>query len=139
MKQRKDASTKPYYRCLSCDRFREMCGGMPTRGMDLKEWSEYMRDVMDCFGLSSEYVAEKSEVSKRKVESIHAINIDQDIMRATARRIELVVIGPVSRHICDIDFESVNAAEKIAMLEARVEHLLQENKRYAKIIDKYID
>ena len=112
---------------------------MPTRGMDLKEWSEYMRDVMDCFGLSSEYVAEKSEVSKRKVESIHAINIDQDIMRATARRIELVVIGPVSRHICDIDFESVNAAEKIAMLEARVEHLLQENKRYAKIIDKYID
>ena len=139
MKQRKDSSTKPYYRCLSCDRFREMCGGMPTRGMDLKEWSEYMRDVMDHFGLSSEYVAEKSEVSKRKVESIHAINIDQDIMRATARRIELVVIGQVSRHICDIDFEAINATEKIAMLEAQVEHLLKENKRYAKIIDKYID
>ena len=37
-----------------------MCGGIPTRGLDLKEWSEYIRDVMDHFDLSAAYVAEKT-------------------------------------------------------------------------------
>ena len=146
MKQQHDPSTKPYYRCLSCPKFRNMCGGMPTRGMDLKEWCEYIRDVMDHFHLSADYVADQSEVSKRKIESIHAINIDQDIMRFTARRVELVVLGPVSRHICDIDFEPGNIAAKIARLEAEladakddVAYWRKENDRKAKIIDKYLE
>ena len=139
MKQRHDASTKPYYRCLSCPRFRSMCGGIPTRGMDLKEWCEYIRDVMDHFHLSSAFVAEKSEVSQRKVESIHAINIEQDIMRATARRIEQVVLGSVTRFICDMDYDAKSAAEKIVFLEAEVAYWRKENDRKAKIIDKYLD
>ena len=36
MKTRTDPSTKPYYKCLSCPRFRKVCGGIPTREMDLK-------------------------------------------------------------------------------------------------------
>ena len=139
MKHRHDASTKPYYRCLSCPRFRSMCGGIPTRGMDLKEWCEYIRDVMDHFHLSSAFVAEKSEVSQRKVESIHAINIEQDIMRATARRIEQVVLGSVTRFICDMDYDAKSAAEKIVFLEAEVAYWRKENDRKAKIIDKYLD
>ena len=146
MKQPHDPSVKPYYRCLSCPKFRSMCGGMPTRGMDLQEWCEYIRDVMDHFHLSTDYVADKSEVSKRKIESIHAINIDQDIMRYTARRVELVVIGPVYRHICDIDLEASNTSEKIARLEAELADAREdaafwrkENDRKAKIIDKYLD
>ena len=138
MKQRRDPSTKPYYRCLSCPKFRSMCGGMPTRGMDLKEWCEYIRDVMDYFDLSSVYVAEKSEVSQRKVESIHAINVEQDIMRATARRIEQVVLGSVTRFICDMDYDAKSAAEKIIYLEAEVAYWRKENDRKAKIIDKYL-
>ena len=139
MKKKQDPSAKPYYRCLSCPRFRNMCGGIPTRGMDLKEWCEYIRDVMDYFDLSSAYVAEKAEVSQRKVESIHAINVEQDIMRYTARRIEQVVLGAVTRYICDMDYDAKSAAEKIVSLEAEVAYWRKENDRKAKIIDKYLD
>ena len=139
MKQLHDPSSKPYYRCLSCPKFRSMCGGRPTRDMDLKNWCEYMRDVMDYFHLSAAFVADKSEVSQRKVESIHAVNIDQDIMRSTARRIEQVVLGPVTKHICELDFADGNATEKITQLQAEVEYWRKENDRKAKIIDKYLD
>ena len=116
-----------------------MCGGIPTRELDLQEWSEYIRDVMDHFRLSSDYVADKADVSKRKVESIHAVNIEQDVMRATARRIEQVVLGSVTRYICDMDYDSKSAAEKIVSLEAEVAYWRKENDRKAKIIDKYLD
>ena len=139
MKQRQDTSTKPYHRCLSCPRFRSLCGGIPTRGMDLKEWSEYIRDVMDYFGLTAEYVAEKAEVSQRRVESVHAINTEQDIMRYTARRIEQIVLGSVTRFICDMDYDAKSAAEKIVALEAEVAYWRKENDRKAKIIDKYLE
>ena len=139
MKQKQDSSAKPYNRCLSCPRFRTMCGGIPTRGLDLKEWSEYIRDVMDHFDLTADYVAEKSEISKRKVESIHAINVEQDIMRATARRIEQVVLGSVTRYICDMDYDAKSAAEKIVSLEAEVAYWLKENDRKAKTIDEFFE
>ena len=69
---------------------------------------------------------------------IRAVRIDQDIMRATARRIEQVVLGPATNHICDMDFDST-AAEKIVSLEAEVAYWRKENDRKAKIIDKYLD
>lgn len=139
MKQRHSASAKPYYRCLHCPRFRSECGGIPTRGLDLKEWSEYIRDVMDHFDLSAAEVAKAADVSQRKVESIHAINVEQDIMRATARRIEQVVLGSVTRYICDMDYDAKSAAEKIVSLEAEVAYWRKENDRKAKIIDKYLE
>ena len=105
----------------------------------MKEWCEYIRDVMNHFGLSAEYVAEKSDVSRRKVESIHAVNIEQDIMRYTARRIEQAVLGSVITHICCLDLADSNAVEKIAQLQAEVEYWRKENDRKAKIIDKYLD
>ena len=138
MKQHQDTSAKPYHRCLSCPRFRVLCGGIPTRGLDIKEWSEYVRDVMDHFGLSSAFVAQAADVSQRKVESIHAINIDQDIMRSTARRVEQVVFGPVTHFICDMDYDAKSAAEKIVFLESEVAYWRKENDRKAKIIDKYL-
>ena len=146
MKLRRDPSTKPYYRCLSCPRFRKICGGRPTRDMDLLDWCEYVCDIMDRAHLTNAYVAENAEVSIKTVEKIRALNTDQDIMRSTARRIEQVVIGPVTRHICDLDFEAVSATEKIAQLEAELAvakedmaYWRKENDRKAKIIDKYLD
>ena len=138
MKQLQNLSTKPYYRCLLCPDFRTMCGGMPTRGLDLKEWCELVRDVMDYLGLSCAYVAKEAEVAQRTVERIHAVNIDQDIMRSTCRRIEIVVFGHATRLLCKMDYDTT-AAEKIAKLEAKVEELRKEKERYAKIIDKYIE
>ena len=138
MKQMHDLSTKPYYKCLSCTRFRNVCGGITTRGMDLKEWCEYMRDVKELAHLTNAYIAKEAEVSLKTIERIMAINIEQDIMRATARRIELVVIGQVGEHTCYINSDSAST-ERMDELIAAVAHLRKESERYAKIIDKYLD
>ena len=139
MKQRQDPSTKPYYRCLSCAKFRKACGGIPTRDLDLQNWCEYMRDVKEIAHLTNAYIAREAEVSVKTVESIMAANREQDIMRATARRIELVVVGPVAKHFCDLDYDGSAATERISALLAEVEYWKKENDRKAKIIDKYLD
>ena len=138
MKTRQDPSSKPYYKCLSCTRFRNGCGGIPTRGMDLQNWCEYMRDVKELAHLTNAYIAKEADVSIKTIERIMAINIEQDIMRATARRIELVVVGQVGEHFCYLNSDST-AAEKIKNLMAEVEYWKRENDRKAKIIDKYLD
>lgn len=137
MKPKTDPSNKPYYRCLSCDLFREKCGGRPTRDMDLKNWCEYIRDVMDKFHLTIAFVAEKADTSQKRIELIRAIRDDQDIMRATARRIEQVVLGPATNHICDKDFDR-SAVEMIAALQEKIDRLEKDNARFSKIIDKFL-
>ena len=139
MKTRQDPSTKPYYRCLSCPRFRKSCGGRPTRDYDLQSWCEYMRDVKELAHLTNSYIAKEADVSLKTIERIMSINIEQDIMRATARRIELVVIGPVGDHTCYMDYGSDTAAERINRLMAEIEYWKKENDRKAKIIDKYLE
>lgn len=139
MKQRQDPSTKPYYRCLSCPKFRTLCGGRPTRDMDFQNWCEYMRDVKDKFGLTNAYIAKEADVSVATIESITALSRKQDILRATARRIELVIIGPVRDHLCDLDFDKNAITETISRLQSEVEYWRKENDRKAKIIDKYLD
>ena len=139
MKTRPDPTTKPYYRCLSCPRFRKDCGGRPTRDMDLQNWCEYICDVMDIFRLTSAYVAKEAEVSMRTMERIRAINCDQDIMRGTTRRVEQVVLGPVGNHTCYLDYSDDTAVERINRLLVEIEFWRKENDRKAKIIDKYLD
>ena len=139
MKVRQDPSTKPYYRCLTCPLFRNTCGGLPTRDMDLKTWCELIRDVKEHFHLTNAYVAKEAETSTKTIERIMAINCDQDIMRGTARRIELVVLGPAGKHACCLDFKDSEAVEKINRLQMEVEYWRKENDRKAKIIDKYLE
>lgn len=139
MKEPHDSSTKPYHRCLSCPRFRKSCGGRPTRDYDLQTWCEYMRDVKEVAHLTNAYIAKEAEVSIKTIERIMAINIEQDIMRATARRIELVIVGPVGDHTCYLDYSEDTAAERINRLLAEIEYWRKENDRKAKIIDRYLD
>ena len=139
MKARQDPSTKPYYRCISCPRFRKTCGGIPTRDMDLQSWCEYMRDVKELAHLTNAYISKEADVSQKTIERIMAINIEQDIMRATARRIELVVIGPVGDHACNLDHDGTATEERINRLLMEIEYWRKENDRKAKIIDKYLD
>ena len=139
MKTRQDPATKPYYRCLSCSKFRKACGGIPTRDLDLQSWCEYMRDVKEIAHLTNAYISKEADVSIKKIEDIMAINCDHDILRATARRIEQVVIGPVAKYFCDLDYDDSIATDKINALLVQIEHLRKENARYAKIIDKYLD
>lgn len=139
MKTRHDPSTKPYYRCLSCPRFRLTCAGLPTRDMTLQEWCECVCIVMDVFHLSCAYVAKEAEISTKTMERIKAGKCDQDILRGTARRIEIVVFGPVGNHYCCLDNDPTAAAEMVNQLRAEVEYWRKENDRKAKIIDKYLD
>ena len=139
MKQRQDPATKPYYKCLSCPRFRKTCGGIPTRDMDLKEWCEYMRDVKDLARLTNAYIAKEADVSSKTIEKIMAINTEQDIMRATARRVERVVIGPVGEHFCYQDYRDDTSQEQIKQLMAEVEFWKKAHDRNARIIDRFLD
>lgn len=139
MKKRQDSVTKPYYRCLSCAKFRKACGGIPTRDLDLQSWCEYMRDVKEIAHLTNAHIAKEADVSIKKIENIMALNCEHDILRATARRIEQVVIGPVAKYFCDLDYDGSAATDRITSLLAEIEHLQKENARYAKIIDKYLD
>ena len=106
--------------------------------MDLQNWCEYMRDVKDIAHLTNAYIAKEAEVSIKTIEKIMALNIEQDIMRATARRIELVVIGPVRDHICYLDYDKNAITDTISRLQAEVEYLRKEDARKAKIIDKLL-
>lgn len=139
MKIKSDPSTKPYYRCLSCAKFRVACAGIPTRDMTNQQWCEYMRDIKEAFHLTNAYIAKEADISIKTVERIVALKYDQDIMRATSRRFELAVIGPVAKHFCDIDYDGSAAAERISALLAEIEYWKKENDRKAKIIDKYLD
>jgi hypothetical protein len=98
-----------------------------------------MRDVKELAHLTNAYIAKEADVSIKTIERIMAINCEQDIRRATARRVEQVVIGPVSKYFCDLDYDSSAATERITSLLAAVERLEKENARYVKIIDKYLD
>ena len=89
--------------------------------------------------MKNAYIANESDVSIKTVEKIMAINCDQDIRRATARRIELAIIGPVSKHFCDLDYDDSSATKQIEMLLVQIDHLRKENERYAKMIDKYLE
>lgn len=144
MKQRKDLSQTPYYRCLICPRFRTLCGGRPTRDMDLESWFEYICDVMTYFGLTIAYVAKEAEVSEKRVEQIRSKDTRNDIMRATARRIEQVVLGPVGEHTCYLDTgtNAEQVAKLLAELEAAKEEAAywrRESDLKTKIISKYLD
>ena len=138
MKVRNDPSTKPYCRCLSCPRFRKTCAGLPTRDMTLQEWCEFIRDVSDAFNLSNAYIAEKADVSIKTVEMIESLNCGKDIMRSTARRIEIVVLGPVGSHTCYLDHDPAEATELIIKLRAEAEYWKNESDLKSKIISKYM-
>lgn len=139
MKTKRDPSTKEYYKCFSCPDFRKTCGGLPTREMDLKSWCEYIRDVMDLAHLTNAYVAKESDVSTKTMERISAANDEQDMMRGTARRVELVVLGPVGKHTCRFDQGGAATIEEVNQLREEVAYWRKENDRKAKIIDKYLD
>ena len=144
MKTKSDITKKPYYRCFICNRFRNECGGMPTRDMTFTEWCEYMRDIRDYFGLTNDFITEKAESSSGTSERIMACNSKQDIMRATARRYEQAVIGPVGKFTCYLDFDHITADKvdnllaEIASLKEEVFYWRKENDRKAKMIDKLL-
>ena len=63
-------------------------------------------------------------------------------MRATARRIELVVIGPVGDHACNLDHDGTATEERINRLLMEIEYWRKENDRkrsIAKAVVQFVE
>ena len=137
MKKKTDHSSKPYNRCLSCGHRSTRCDGPRTSAMDLARWCEFMHDMKEVNGLTNAYIAEKSGVSIKTIERLMAQNIEQDIMRETARRIEDAIIGSSNQYPCILAFEE-SLPQNTQLLNDTMkdlEHALSENKDYKAVLD----
>ncbi len=136
MKKKYDYANKPYNRCLSCPHRKVRCDGPRTSGLTLERWCEYMRDMKEVNGLTNAEIAEKSGVSVKTIERLMAQNVDQDIMRETARLIENVIIGSTSQYPCYLAFEEEHRPdEKMSDAMRELERALDDNKEYRAALD----
>ena len=136
MKKKYDYANKPYNRCLSCPHRKVRCDGPRTSGLTLERWCEYMRDMKEVNGLTNAEIAEKSGVSVKTIERLMAQNVEQDIMRETARLIENVIIGSTSQYPCYLAFEEEHRPdEKMSDAMRELERALDDNKEYRQALD----
>ena len=155
MKRKIDPGSKPYNRCLTCPHRKIRCDGPRTSAMTLQRWCEFMHDMKEANGLTNAYIAQTADVSIKTIERLMAQNVEQDIMRETARRIEDVIIGSSNQYPCYLAFEESapgdamklhdsqleidHLCSQVERLKAEVDYLRLENDRKAKIIDKFIN
>lgn len=138
MRKKMDFTNKPYNRCLSCPhRAEKRCDGPRTSAMELLRWCEFMRDMKDANDLTNAYIAEKSGVSVKTIERLMALNVDQDIMRETARRIEDAIIGSSNQYPCYLAFEEniPDNTQQITVAMTELERALADNKDYRQALD----
>lgn len=106
MKPQADLSGKPYFKCIDCSHRKEhRCNFIRTSEMTLYEWCVYIRAMKAINGLTNDEIARLAGVSVKTIERIMALNCDQDIMRETARLIELAACGSASGFPCYLDSE----------------------------------
>lgn len=171
MRTKTDLSAKTYNRCLQCPHRKIRCNGPRTSSMELTRWREFMRDMREVNGLTNAYIAEEAKVSEKTVERLLSLrtNIDQDIMRDTARKIEDAIIGSSSQYPCILAFEESASGDapklkdtlleleqmqkarddakneasrllaQIEQMQRQIDFLRAENERKAKIIDKFLE
>lgn len=98
-----------------------------------------MRDVKEAFHLKNAWIAKEADASVSTVESIMALNYEKDILRATSRRIELVVIGSVAELRCPLAYDNSHLKDQIQRLQEQVESLTKDKERLAKMVDRLLD
>jgi hypothetical protein len=137
MKKKTDYSSKPYNRCLSCGHRSIRCDGPRTSAMDLARWCEFMRDMKEVNGLTNAYIAEKSGVSIKTIERLMAQNIEQDIMRETARRIEDAIIGSSNQYPCILAYEEAVPQHTQLLNDTMkdLEQALNDNRDYKAVLE----
>ena len=137
MKKKAELGEKSYNRCLTCPHMTVRCNGPRTSDLPLDRWCEYMRDMKKVNELSNADIAEISGVSIKTIERIMALNSDQDIMRETARRIEMAVIGSERKYPCLQAFEEENIPSEQKLHDAlrELERALNDNQDYRAALD----
>ena len=164
MLSKKNFKEKTYNRCLYCDARGQLCYGPRTSDMPIERWREFMRDMKEVEELTYPEIAKRTQalglpIPAKTIEKKLAPGGDgQDIMRETARAIELAILGSAP-YPCYMAFfdehpdaagKSIAISAEIARLNAeletlraesqrKVDHLLTENERKNRIIDKLLD
>lgn len=137
MKAKREYGDKPYNRCLSCPHRKVRCDGPRTSAMELLRWCEFMRDMKETNKLTNAYISEKSGVSIKTIERLMALNIEQDIMRETARRIEDAIIGSSNQYPCILAYEESVPEErqKLSDTQRDLERAVADNKDIRAVLD----
>lgn len=158
MPNKKNYKDKPYNRCLSCEQRGITCNGPRTSDMTLERWKEFMRDMKDVEGLTYAEISARTSplIAARTIEKHLAPGSasEKDLLRETARAIESAILGSTP-HPCYLAFISENSnrtnleseiarlnGELVALREEsqkKIDHLLSENERKNRIIDKLLD
>jgi hypothetical protein len=114
--------------------------------MNQQEWCEYMRDVKEAFRLKNADIASATGYSVKTVESIMALNYEKDILRATARRMELAIVGSAIELRCPLDHDDralqeqlLRLQDQVAALEKELAREREENDRKGKVIDRLLN
>lgn len=134
MKKTVTFTDEPYVACLDCSHRRDgRCNGPRTSTMSLHEWCKFMRAVKEADGLTNKEIEARSGVSLKTIEHILAMNIDRDIMRDTAARIENAIIGSSTRYPCYLAFEEniPDVSQKMNAALRELEQSLDESHRAA--------
>lgn len=134
MKKTVTFTDEPYVACLDCSHRRDgRCNGPRTSTMSLHEWCKFMRAVKEADGLTNKEIEARSGVSLKTIEHILAMNIDRDIMRDTAARIENAIIGSSTRYPCYLAFEEniPDVSQKMNAALRELEQSLGETHRAA--------
>lgn len=164
MVNKKNFKEKTYNRCLYCDARGQLCYGPRTSDMPIERWREFMRDMKEVEGLTYAEISKRTQeigvpIPAKTIEKKLAPGGDgQDTMRETARAIELAILGvaPYPCYMAFLDAHPDSAKETLATnaeilrltqeletlraeSQKKVDHLLAENERKNRIIDKLLD
>ena len=164
MLSKKNYKEKTYNRCLYCEARGPLCYGPRTSDMELERWREFMRDMKSVEELTYAQISQRTHdlgvpLPAKTIEKKLSPGGDgQDIMRETARAIELAILGPApypcymafqdaqpeqAKRSMAADAEILRLNNEIETLRAeaqrKIDHLLAENERKNRIIDKLLD
>lgn len=164
MLNKKVLKEKTYNRCLYCDARGSFCYGPRTSDMPIERWREFMRDMKEVEGLTYAQISARTAeigvpVPAKTIEKKLSPGGDgQDVMREIARAIEIAILG-TAPYPCYMAFHDGNPEKEkqsmardaeIARLkndldtlraesQKKIDHLLSENERKNRIIDKLLD
>lgn len=123
MKKQIIFTDEPFYACLTCShRAAKRCNGPRTSSMPQLEWCKFLRAMKEANGLTNKEIEQRSKVSLKTIEKVMALNIDQDIMRDTARRLEDAILGTSTGYPCYLAFEE-NVPEVSQKLNAALREM----------------